>query len=396
MRRIPALFFLLMLLVAPVSAETWLVIPFTNLTEKPNLEWIGVSVADAVREALARQDILVVDREERMEAESRLALRANSPWTRGSMLKLAELLDADMLVFGAYELTPGTSESTGMGTLRLSAEIVNVRHLRRGGKFNANGPIEDLASLQSHMAWLVLQSTLGERAPSEEEFRRSRMNIRLDALENYVRGLAAKTPEVKERLFQQALKIEPRYSQAAFQYGRLLADRGNFASAMLQLEKVQSWDPHAREATFLLGLTRFRLKDFRGAESAFMRVSREVPLSEVLNNLGVAQLRLGMPEAVENLRRALEGDEKDPTYHFNLGLALLLRGAFAEAADQFRMTIDRNPNDLDATKLLGRCLRPQSGIPTREDLAGSERLKLEYEESAWQQLKAFTNPTKKN
>jgi tetratricopeptide (TPR) repeat protein len=395
MRRIPALIFLLTVLVSRAMAESWLVIPFTNLTDKPNLEWIGESLAESVREALVRQNILVVDREERKEAERRLALRPNAPWTRGSMLKVAELLDADYLVFGSYQLTPMANDAAGMGTLKLRTEIINVRHLRRGGQIEITGPIEDLATLQSNLSWQVLKAGLGERAPSEEQFRRARVNIRLDALENYVRGLLATSAEAQERFFQQALKIDPRYSQAAFQYGRLLLNRGNFASSALQLEKVQSWDPHARQGAFLLGLAKFRLKDFRGAEAAFLRVSREVPLSEVLNNLGVAQLRLGMPEAVENLRRALEGDDKDPTYHFNLGLALLLRGAFAEAADQFRSTIDRNPDDLDATKLLGRCLRPQSGIPTREDLAGSERLKTEYEESAWQQLKAFTDPTKK-
>jgi len=164
---------------------------------------------------------------------------------------------------------------------------------------------------------------------------------------------------------------------------------------VLQLDKVQNWDPHYREANFLLGVARFRLKDFRAAEAAFQRVSKQVPLSEVLNNLGVAQWRFNLPEALENLRRALEGDDKDPTYHFNLGLVLLSRGAFAEAADQFRATIERNPSDQDATKLLGRCLRPQSGIPSREDLAGSERLKLDYEESAYQQLKALISPAKK-
>jgi tetratricopeptide (TPR) repeat protein len=394
MRRIPA--FLLFTAAFPfiAVAETWLVVPFTNLTPKPNLEWIGESAAESISEALIRQDVLVIGRELRKEAENRLALRSGIPWTRGTMLKLAEALDADRLVFGSYEHAP-TGDPSAMGTLRLKAEVVNVRELRRGGEFRESGPIEELGSLQSHLAWQVLKSSRPETAPGEEQFRLARTHVRLDALENYVRGLLASTPETQERFFQQAIRLEPRHSQASFQYGRLLLDRDNAAAAALHLEKVQNWDPHYREANFLLGVARFRLKEFRPAEAAFLRVSREVPLSEVLNNLGVSQWRLGMPEAVENLRRALEGDDKDPTYHFNLGLALISRGAFAEAADQFRATLERTPDDQDATKLLGRCLRPQSGIPSREDLAGSERLKLEYEESAYQQLKALMAPQKK-
>ena len=394
MRRISAFLFLTAAFSFTASADTWLVVPLFNQTAKTTLDWIGESAAESISEALVRQDLLVVDREDRKEGENRLALRTNSLWTRASMLKLAEVLDADHLVFGFYELVPG-SDPAAMGTLKIVAESVNVRDLRRGGRFTESGPLEDLASLQSHLAWQVLKSSAPKAAPSEEQFRQARTNIRVDAVENYVRGLLSASPEIQERFFQQALKLDARYSQAAFQYGRLLFRRDNLSSAGIQLEKVQSWDPHFREANFLLGLVRFRLKDFKASEAAFLRVSKDVPLSEVLNNLGVTQLRLNMPEALENLRRALEGDDKDPTYHFNLGVALLLRGAFAEAADQFRSTLDREPGDQEATKLLGRCLRPQSGVPTREELFGSERLKLEYEEAAYRQLKALMNPQKK-
>lgn len=394
MHRISALVLVTAAFCSCSLAETWLVVPLTNQTAKTTLDWVGESVAESISEALMRQDLFVVDREDRKEGENRLALRSNSPWTRASMLKLAEALDADHLVFGSYELIAG-AEAGSMGTLKIAAESVNVRDLRRGGLFAEAGPLEDLAFLQSHLAWQVLKNSNSKSAPSEEQFRLARTNIRVDAVENYVRGLLASSPETQERFFQQALKLDARYSQAAFQYGRLLFGRDNFSSSALQLEKVQPWDPHFREATFLLGVNRFLLKDFRASEAAFQRVSKEVPLSEVLNNLGIAQLRLNSTEGMENLRRALEGDDKDPVYHFNLGVALLLRGAFQEAADQFRATLDRDPNDQEATKLLGRALRPQNGIPAREELSGSERLKLDYEESAYRQLKALMTPQKK-
>lgn len=394
MRRLSALLFLTAAFPFFASAETWLVIPFSNLSGKPTLDWIGESLAESVSEAFTRQDLLVVSRETRKEGESRLALRPNTQWTQASILRLAESVDAAFVIFGTFELVPA-SDVNSMGTLKIKAESINVRHLTRGRTFADASPLEELSALQSHLSWQLLQASGAPAVPTEEQFRLTRINLRVDALENYVRGLLASSPEAQERFFQQALKLDPRYSQAAFQYGKLLFSRNNFPSTSLQLEKVQPTDPHHREASFLLGLSKFRLKDFKAAEAAFQRVSREVPLSEVLNNLGLAQLRLNMPEAIENLRRALEGDDKDPTYHFNLGLALLLRGSFAEAADQFRATLDRDPGDLDATKLLGRALRPQSGIPPREDLFGSERLKLEYEEAAYRQLKILLSPIKK-
>jgi tetratricopeptide (TPR) repeat protein len=392
MWRAVALTGLMVIWVAGLRADTWLVAPLANQTGKPTLDWIGESVAESISEALRRQGVLVVDRDERKEGESRLALRANVPLTKASRIKLAEMLDANHLIAGSYGLV---ENGTGMGTLRIEVETINVRDFRRGGKFEETGPLEDLAGLQSHLAWQVLRQTMPKTAPGEEEFRRGNLNIRVDAVENYVRGLLAGNAEAQERFFQQALKLDGRYSQASFQYGRLLLERGNLPSAALQLERVANWDPHYREAGFLLGLARFRLKEFKAAVAAFERVSREVPLSEVWSNLGLAQWRLGMPEAAGSLRKALEGDPNDEVYHFNLGLVLLSRGAFAEAAEQFRATLERTPEEPEATKLLGRCLRPQAGAPTREELAGSERLKVDFEEAAYWQLKALISPAKK-
>jgi tetratricopeptide (TPR) repeat protein len=134
-------------------------------------------------------------------------------------------------------------------------------------------------------------------------------------------------------------------------------------------------------------LCRYYLGDFAGAQQAFASVAASVPLNEVFNNLGAAQSRRNLPEASDNFEKALEGDPGDPDYFFNLGLAFWKRGDYARAADSFRAVLDRNPEDAQATLLLGRCLKQTP--PSPADLqAGYERLKLNYEEGAWRQLKA--------
>jgi Flp pilus assembly protein TadD/TolB-like protein len=388
MRRIPALILLLCLLPGGLLAENWLVAPFVNLTGKPNLDWIGESVAESVAEALATNGVLVVDRDLRQEAESRLALRSNTQWTLASFLKLAEALDADHLVYGHYEWKAGP----GMGTLRLVGEVVNVRHLRRQPGAEAGGPLENLALLQTRLAWHVLRLALPQTAMTEAQFRNSRPRTRLDALESYVRGLLATSPEAREKLFQQALRLEPQYSQAAFRYGRLLAENGSEAGAAPVLEKVKPGDPHYLEARFLLGLIRYQLGEVTSATTIFEALSREVPLSEVWNNLGLAEWRAGQPAALESLRRAQEGDPADPDYAFNLGLALLSSAQYDQAAERFRDVLARVRDDADATKLLGRCLR-RTPSPAAE-LAGVERLKSDLELAAWRQLKALLTPQK--
>jgi len=110
-----------------------------------------------------------------------------------------------------------------------------------------------------------------------------------------------------------------------------------------------------------------------------------VPLNEVYNDLGAAQTRSNLTAAIESFRKALEGDSADPDYHFNLGYALWKAGRYPAAADSFRAVLERNPNDEEAATLLSHAERRE---PPRPGSEGHERLKTNYEETAYRQLKA--------
>src|SRR2546428_12838350 len=116
-------------------------------------------------------------------------------------------------------------------------------------------------------------------------------------------------------------------------------------------------------------------------------IAETVPLSEVYNNLGAAESRRSLPQAIESFRRALEGDPNDPVYHFNLGYALWKKGDFTAAADRFRAVLDRQSDDEMATLMLGMCLKKQNSRLNDPRLETLERLKTNYEERAYLQLK---------
>src|SRR5437899_12767982 len=88
----------------PVLADTVLVLPFFNLSNSTNLDWIGESIAETIRESLVGQGVLALDREERQEVFRRLSIRPYALLTRASVIKLAESLDAGRVVFGQYTL----------------------------------------------------------------------------------------------------------------------------------------------------------------------------------------------------------------------------------------------------------------------------------------------------
>jgi tetratricopeptide (TPR) repeat protein len=375
----------------PARADNFLILPFFNLTGSANLDWIGESVSETIRDALASKGIIALDREHRQEAHRRLSLRPYTQLTTATVIRVAEVLDADQVIFGTFDLTGGGSDGKTRGTLRLKARIIDTRKILRGPEYAEIGALEDLARLQAHIAWQTLQFVLRDGAPSEDEFRRSQPVLRIDAIESYVRGLLAATPEQKMRLFTQAVHVEPQYSQATYQLGRLHYDRKSYKIAADNLLKVAPTDVNYRAATFLLGLCRYHLRDFSAAEQAFLRVAAQVPLNEVLNNLGAAQSRKNSFAAAGNLQKALEGDPNDPDYHFNVGYVLFKEGNLAGAAERFRAVLDRDPDDAEAITMLGRCLQKQKSpraTQTGIQSEGLERLKETYEESAYLQLKA--------
>jgi tetratricopeptide (TPR) repeat protein len=368
------------------GADIVLVLPFFNQSDSENLGWIGESIAEHTRETLDSEGLLVISREDRMEAYRRLGIRPDARLTRASIIKVGQALDAAMVVYGYFEVTAAAADTRG--SLRITTRIMDLKRTQPGPEFASSGPLEDLASLEMHLAWQALQVIAPQSARSEAEFLRDRPLVRVDAIENYVRGLLAASPEQQHRFFTQAARIDNRFSQPCFQLGRMAWRQKEYAHAAGWLEHVTRTDSHYLEAAFLLGLCRYNTGEFAKAHESFQIVAAAAPLNEVFNNLGAAESRLNMAQAVENFKKALEGDDADPDYQFNLGYALWKRGDFAAAAERFRAVLDRQPEDSEAVTWLGRCLKREGPRPADPRSLGRERLKPNFEMAAYRQLKA--------
>jgi tetratricopeptide (TPR) repeat protein len=380
------------LLIPLARAETHVVLPFANLTENAGLDWIGESICEYVADALSAEGLLVLDRDDRREAYRRMSLRQYALLTRATVLKVGEALDANFVVFGQFSID-GDPEPAKR-SIRLAARVLDLTRLRQSGEFTQTAPLEDLAALQVNLAWEAYRYLRPQSARAEAEFKKNRQTTRIDAMENYIRGLLATTEEQRHRFFALAARLDPNYSQPRFQLGRLHWESKSYQLAADWLKQVAATDPHFRQAMFLLGLSRYQLGDFAAAEEAFAGVARQVPLNEVFNDLGAAQVRRDRPEALENFRRALEGDESDPAYHFNVGYALWRQGEFDQAADSFRAALARNSDDPEATTMLGRCLKHARPRALDTHAGPGPRLKLNFDETAYLQLKEALEPKK--
>jgi len=373
-----------------LHAETVLVLPFfnqsTSSSNSSNVDWIGESISEAMRESLVSEGLLALEREDRLEVFRRLSLRPNAALTRASIIKAGEALDASEVVYGQYDLAPGPGSGGGSrGTLRIGARILNLKRFERSPELEVSGAVEDLAALEARLSWQVLTTLSPKTAPAEEEFLRARPRVRLDALESYIRGLLSANSEQRHKFFMQAARLDAAYSQPCFQLGKSYWEKKDYRVAAGWLERVNRGDPHYLEAQFFLGLCRYQMGDYTAAEKCLETVAASVPLNEVYNDLGAAQTHSNPAAAIESFHKALEGDDTDLDYRFNLGCAQWKAGQFPAAADSFRAVLERNPDDEEAAALLGHAERRE---PPRAGGEGRERLKTNYEETAYRQLKA--------
>lgn len=371
------------------GADTFLVLPLFNLSSQQSLDWIGESAAEAVAEALTDQGALVVDRVDLHEACRRLGIRPYARLTTASVIKIAETVDATRVMFGSFEFHPVIgSLDESKGTLRISARILDLKQLKTGAEIVEMGALEDLAALQTRVAWEALKQASLRGLAGEDEFVRNRPTVRLDAMESYVRGLGAATDEQRIILFTKSANLAPNFAPPCFQLGQVYWKRKEYRAAIEWLSKVKQPDPRFHHATYLAGLCRFHTADYAGAQAAFQTVAEAVPLNEVFNNLGAAQLRRNLPDAAENFRKAVAGDDSDPLYHFNLGYALWRQRDYEGAAASFRAALERNPSDAEATYMLGHCLQKTAPRAGDTRTANLDRIKENYEERAYRQLKA--------
>ncbi|MGO9230424.1 MAG: tetratricopeptide repeat protein [Bryobacteraceae bacterium] len=375
---------------ASLRAETVVVLRFFNHANSAGLDWIGESIAESVQDSLGSEGLLVLGREDKAEAFRRLSLRPGAELTHASILKVGQALDAARVVYGTYELLPAeTASAASKGSLRITARVLYLKETRLGPPFSELGALEDVAELEARLGWQTLRQLDPRTAQSEEEFLKVRPPVRIDAVENYVRGLLATEPEQRQHLFMQAARLDERYSPPCFQLGKSYWEKREYKVAAGWLARVGPFDRRYLEAQFFLGLCRYRFDDYAGAENSFKLVAGSMPLNEVFNNLGAAEARLNnYPAAIASFQKALEGDDADPDYRFNLGYTEWRAGQYAAAAESFRAVLDRAPGDDEATLLLDRSLKSEGARPGELHLEDRVRVKTNYDEEAYRQLQA--------
>ncbi|MGD0824049.1 MAG: tetratricopeptide repeat protein [Terriglobales bacterium] len=364
------------------AGRTMVVIPFENTSPTPGLEWLGESFPETFNEQLNSPVLYVASRDERLRAYDRQGVPAGVHASRATLYRIAEQMDVDYAVLGSYRYD-GTR-------LTATAQLLDMRSQKLLPPVTESAPLADFGTLQSALAWDLLRSIRTDFSVPKDRYIASVSAIRLDALENYVRGMLATTAEEKLQYYREAVRLSPDYAKAWLELGKTYYAQRAYEPAIAALGHVPQSSPVAREANFYLGLAAYAHGDFAKSESAFEFVATRLPLAEVYNNLGVVAARRGhnSKTITDYFERAIQDDPSDADYHFNLAVALMRTGDRAGAARELHATLDHRPNDAEATMLFDS-LSPSPGTVVPSSVTSktpAERIKRNYEETAFRQM----------
>jgi tetratricopeptide (TPR) repeat protein len=332
-----------------------LVLPFDNRSGQPSLEWMREAAADLLSRRFASAGFAPMSRVDRVYALDHLGLPQGFHPSRASSLKLAQTLDADSIVVGSF-LTDGSD-------LVVEARIVDVPQLRMSAAITARGPLTKMVDVFDSLAWKLTRQLDPAFSVAEETFVAAGRDIRVDAYEQYIRGITE--PDQAERLrhLQQAVQLNPGFGSAWMALGREQYASQQYEQAAAAFAKVGRNDPEALEAGFYRGLSLLFFGSYKDAEQSFAGVARILPLAEVVNNEGVAASRQGH-DGTELFMQAAAADPASADYHFNLAVSLKRHGQAQGALNELAQCLKLHPADSEAIAL-------QSGWKTQTAAAGS-------------------------
>jgi len=355
------------------TSHILLIMPFENVSNVPGIDWIGEAFPEVLSNRMNSASLLVVGRRDRLSAFDRLGIPLVAKPTRATIYQIAQQLDADYVVMGTYAFDGSTFVA--------SARIMDTDQLRLSPELKESAPLTSLVTVQTALAWDVLDQLKLANPQAKDAFIGQFQPLRLDALENYVRGILAGSAAEKIKRFKEAVRLEPSNNLALLHLGKIYFGTHDFESAVTWLAKIPNNDPSANEAHFYLGLSAYYANQLDKADAAFRWLATRLPLTEVNNNLGVVAARRGDRQARGYFEKSAETDPNDPDYRFNLAIELYREGDAPGAVRQLREMLALQP-DAEARAFLdtlNASTQPPPHLP-------AERIKMNYDESSFRQL----------
>ena len=376
------------------AGDVVMVLPFENISNRAEYNWVGESFADALAELLNKPGLTVVSSDQRELAYQKLRLPQTVIPSRATAIKLARQAKATMIVIGSYSVTPPvTSEAkTSNGEkmpadayVQVTSRVIKVNEGRTLGEvmdggwatrqFDYGGPLTTLQDIHGRLAYQILYQRDKALPYSQNQIVQEATKIPQKAFEAYVKAVQLNLRDpVRANYLKNALRFYADalggavYPQAAFELGLGYMSLGNWKEATEYFSRIQKKESHYAEAAFYASLGYAKLGDYGRALATVVPLSSDLPLIGVYNNAGAVAVQAArenkndaerkrlLAQGTDFLAQASTSAPTDQMVNFNYGYALFLSGKYAEAAEHFRPVITSDQQDGPAYFLFAKSL----------------------------------------
>jgi tetratricopeptide (TPR) repeat protein len=404
------------------STETVVVLPFENVSDHPEYNWIGESFSDSLSTLLSKPGLIVVSNDERAVAYQRLRLPLTVLPSRATAIKIARELKASMIVIGTYNVTlPAPSadksgvEKAPLATVAGEARVVRVNEGRMSGDvfdgswaprvYDFGGTLTDLQRMNGELAYQVLSQRDKALSFSRNQLIQEATRVPPQAFEAFMKGqLTADRDPTRAIYLKNAMKLYAKenggavYPQAAFELGRFYLVQGQLKEAAEYLTMVQKKEPHYGEAQFYAGLAYWKLGETRKAMDVLVPLADEkvMPLVAVYNNAGAVSIEAARAEkkpeertrllvqAITLLSRAADSSPDDTTVLFNYAYALFLAEKYTDAAQKLEKVVAADQRDGQAYFLLAKAQERAGNAEPATAADNQARIYLQTSYGKWQ------------
>jgi TolB-like protein/Tfp pilus assembly protein PilF len=329
---------------ATISDKSIAVLPFTDMSEKHDQEFMSDGLAEELLNLLAQAPGLKV------------IARTSSFAFKGKAVDIAEIAKR----LNVAHVLEGSVRKSG-NKIRITAQLIRTADSTHLWSETFDRPLKDIFAVQDEIAGAIVQA-LRIRLAGGELNRRKGGTQNLEAYQLYLRAVNAQNQNTKASLdaagdyLEQAIKIDPSYGlawSALADTFSVKADNG-FLAATKGYERARELAQHALQLSPDLAYANARLQyihqafdwDWAAADAEGKRALAIDPTNPwVFLFNGRLSSTLGRwEEAERQFRAALARDPLNPYTIWNLGSTYYLAGRLDDSEGTYRRLLELAPD----------------------------------------------------
>jgi adenylate cyclase len=341
--------------VRQTNSKSIAVLPFENLSGDPGNAYFADGIQEEILTRLSKiSELKVISRTSTQRYKS----------TPENLREIAQQLSVAHVLEGSVQ--------KAADQVRVNVQLINAENDSHVWAEKFDRKLTDIFAVESEIASKIAQTLQAKLTGAEQHAIASRPTENSEAHQLYLKGRYYWNKwlgpgfEKSRDYYQQAIDLDPTYALA---YAGL-ADYYGFAFAMGLLPPEEKWakaeedtaskalelDPTLGEAYNPLAAAKlYYHRDWPAAENYFHRGLELSPnFAEMHHHYALCLVLFGRnEEALAEAQRALELDPLSPRFNWNLGRLLFFIRQYDRAVDQYRKTLELEPNNAAAHEWLG-------------------------------------------